>query len=456
MPRPSLSSINTAISEKSTIGIMTFMDKYWRQITRPGQATEQRVFAVLEAICKPVSFLALGGALLFGLLRWNGIELPVVLIDYVMPILLSAAIGYLTNWVAIEMLFRPYEKTLRHPFALLTLGYWRQGLIPKNKEAIAEKIAMTAERELIRPQVLAKDLCGMVGELLENKTVLCSIRSIMQSKMLEHSREIADYLAPRIEKEVITEMGRLFTADNVRKYWNTQIEPMLKSEDTKDRLADIMANFIATHSSDLADEIRPALVRMIQEYCQEKGGAMFGSMMFKMADYMTSGILSKETLGEGIKNWVEKPGSLTVIREKMALVMESCREYVVSSRNDDAIGAFVNGLCKEFKCYVHEALSARLQPAIIQIAQSEELWDSLVNQIPKCKPEVETFVSSYGLSAIIEKLNISGRNHEAIIQQDMPAFHKMINEISSQHLCAIQVLGFFLGGIAGSLLVWLK
>ena len=98
----------------------------------------------------------------------------------------------------------------------------------------------------------------------------------------------------------------------------------------------------------------------------------------------------------------------------------------------------------------------RLQPAIIQIAQSEELWDCLVNQIPKCKPDVERCVSSYGFPAIIEKLNISGRIREAIIQQDMPAFHSMINEISSQHLCAIQVLGFFLGGIAGSLLVWIR
>ena len=438
------------------MGMMTFMNKYWKQITSHGLVAEQRVFAMLEAVCKPVSFLALGGVPIFGLLRWNGLELPMVLVDYVIPILLSAAIGYLTNWVAIEMLFRPYEKTMRHPFALLTLGYWRQGLIPKNKEAIAEKIATTAEQELIRPQVLAEDLCGMVGELLDDKTVLCSIKNMMQSKMLEHSTEIADYLAPRIEEEVIAETGRLFTADNVRKFWNSQIEPMLKSEETKDRLTDIMANFISTHASDLADEIRPALVRMIQEYCQEKGGAMFGGMMFKMADYMTSGILSKETLGEGIKNWVEKPDSLTVIREKMALVMESCREYVVSSRNDDAIGAFVNGLCREFKCYIHEALSMRLQPAVIQIAQSEELWDCLVNQIPKCKPDVEKFVSSYGLPAIIEKLNISGRIREAIIQQDMPAFHSMINEISSQHLCAIQVLGFFLGGIAGSLLVWIR
>ena len=63
--------------------MMGFMNKYWKQITGYGLDAEQRVFAVLEAVCKPVSFLALGGVPVFGLLRWNGLELPDVLVDYV-------------------------------------------------------------------------------------------------------------------------------------------------------------------------------------------------------------------------------------------------------------------------------------------------------------------------------------------------------------------------------------
>lgn len=438
------------------LGIMTFIKGYWKRCNSHELTVEQRTFAVLEAICKPISFLVLGGIPVLGILRWQGLAIPEWIVVYAMPILLSAAIGYLTNWIAIEMLFRPYETTLRHPFAVLTFGYWRQGLIPKNKEAIADKIATTAEQELIRPKELAEDICGMVGELMENKTVLSSIRSMMQTRLLEHAKEISDYLAPKIEAEVMAEMRRLFTTDNVKAFWCSQIEPFLKSDETKERLADIVADFIAKHSSDLAEEIRPALVQLLQEYCEEKGGIILGKYLYMAADYLTSGILSKETLANGIKNWVEKPETLPAIRGKVALALESCREYVLSPGNDDAIGKFVNRLFQEFKGYIHNTLSTRLHAGIIQLANSEELWNDLMNQIPKCKPNLEKYVTTYGIPAIIERLNIGGRIRNTIAQQDMSAFHAMIQEISSQHLCAIQVLGFFLGGIAGILLVLVR
>ena len=58
---------------------------------------------------------------------------------FIMPILLGAVIGYITNWLAIKMLFRPhYEKKifgLHIPFTL--------GLIPKEMNRIAKSIGET-------------------------------------------------------------------------------------------------------------------------------------------------------------------------------------------------------------------------------------------------------------------------------------------------------------------------
>ncbi|MGI6550199.1 MAG: DUF445 domain-containing protein [Syntrophomonadales bacterium] len=56
--------------------------------------------------------------------------------------LISAFIGYLTNVVAIKMLFHP-----REPFRILKFEF--QGLLPRRQEEIALKIGEVVERELL-------------------------------------------------------------------------------------------------------------------------------------------------------------------------------------------------------------------------------------------------------------------------------------------------------------------
>lgn len=56
--------------------------------------------------------------------------------------LISAMIGYLTNVVAIKMLFHP-----REPIGIFGLEI--QGLLPRRQEAIANKIGEVVERELL-------------------------------------------------------------------------------------------------------------------------------------------------------------------------------------------------------------------------------------------------------------------------------------------------------------------
>lgn len=70
-----------------------------------------------------------------------------------MPVL-GAFIGYITNWLAIKMLFRPFEEKrifgIRIPFT--------PGLIPKEREKIAENIAETVKKHLLPEEKLLKVL----------------------------------------------------------------------------------------------------------------------------------------------------------------------------------------------------------------------------------------------------------------------------------------------------------
>ncbi len=60
---------------------------------------------------------------------------------------ISGLIGFTTNWLAIQMLFYPQK---RRPI----LG---QGLIPAQKEKIADRLSAAVERELINPDIIKKE-----------------------------------------------------------------------------------------------------------------------------------------------------------------------------------------------------------------------------------------------------------------------------------------------------------
>ena len=119
---------------------------------------EQRVFSALEVICATVSFLTILLLLpltIFVSCTGRGIApwFPAVL-----TVLLSAAVGYVTNYIAIQMLFKPYEKNPFHVLSLLTLGLWQQGLIPRNKDAIGAELGRVTQEELIGPDSLKKQI----------------------------------------------------------------------------------------------------------------------------------------------------------------------------------------------------------------------------------------------------------------------------------------------------------
>ncbi len=71
---------------------------------------------------------------------------------WVLPPLIGAIIGYFTNWLAIKMLFRPYK-------AIKVLGFklpFTPGILPRERERLAQSLGDTVAQELLTPQVIKK------------------------------------------------------------------------------------------------------------------------------------------------------------------------------------------------------------------------------------------------------------------------------------------------------------
>lgn len=65
--------------------------------------------------------------------------------------LVTAFIGWLTNWVAVRMLFHPRQ-------SIRALGTEMQGLIPKRQNELAEKIGDIVEKEFVSGHTIRKQL----------------------------------------------------------------------------------------------------------------------------------------------------------------------------------------------------------------------------------------------------------------------------------------------------------
>ena len=81
---------------------------------------------------------------------------------------ITAGIGWLTNWVAIQMLFHP-RKSIR-----VFLWHW-QGLIPRRQKQLAAESAEIIEQEILQQHMILHEIKKLeLGPYLENtaKTIV--------------------------------------------------------------------------------------------------------------------------------------------------------------------------------------------------------------------------------------------------------------------------------------------
>ena len=65
--------------------------------------------------------------------------------------------------------------------------------------------------------------------------------------------------------------------------------------------------------------------------------------------------------------------------------------------------------------------------------------------------KIEEFINNNANEMILKELNISKMVKETMDKLDIKKVHEIIDDLAAQHLVAIQVLGFILGGAIGLL-----
>ena len=149
-------------------------------------------------------------------------ELNTMLIKLALIVGIGAMIGWITNYVAIKMLFIPYKE--------INFGLFKiQGLIPKRKHEIAISIADTVQKELISLKDVTSTLDGeelearmgnMIDKILDEKLegeltkkfpmlamfmsedMLKKIKNMIKTSILENKDTIIEMFSNYLEEKV--------------------------------------------------------------------------------------------------------------------------------------------------------------------------------------------------------------------------------------------------------------
>ena len=135
---------------------------------------------------------------------------------------IGAMIGWLTNYIAIKMLFRPYKE-------MNFLFFKIQGLIPKRRSEIAVSIADTVQKELIslkditnslNADELEEKMGAVIDKILEEKLeseitkkfpmlamflsdeIINKIKSMIKTSILENKETIINMFTSYLEEKV--------------------------------------------------------------------------------------------------------------------------------------------------------------------------------------------------------------------------------------------------------------
>ncbi|ELP5177298.1 DUF445 family protein [Clostridium perfringens] len=356
---------------------------------------------------------------------------------YIIGALIGAVIGYITNWLAIKMLFRPREAKyifgMKLPFT--------PGLIPKEKSRIANKVGETVGTHLLNSDSLSKALKDDKIKAKFNEVAKEKINQVINSNStLEESLKntlgenyyalkgnmidnIAKTILESIQEEEFKNKVKFYIVDSIKERLNKNPEKIidfinsnkfreviintLEEEKTRDIIGKALLKEVKTlGKEDLTiEEVIPENIKpYIEEYVKSQKDTLVDIIKNLLRDNEVSHKI-KSAINDNIPSIVSMFLSGDVIYGKLvSLVDKSLSE----EENKEYI-------CDAALAFVHESMKKKVSDVINTVGEEklQVISDALGDKISK-KLNTEENIDS-----IISKLNCkisSFNSYEEIIK----------------------------------------
>ena len=191
--------------------------------------------------------------------------------QFLIMIIISGAIGWITNWVAIKMLFRPHKE--------INFGLFKiQGLIPKRKAEIGTGIASIIQNELIS----VKDVISNIDRVEFSKRLNSLIDDVLDKNLKKKVKEKFPLLQMFFSDKVAKDVGNTIkdiVMENQEKIFEIFSNYAEENIDFEVIISDKISNF----SLDKLEEIITLLAKKELKHIEVIGavlGVLIGAIQY--------------------------------------------------------------------------------------------------------------------------------------------------------------------------------
>lgn len=318
-------------------------------------------------------------------------------ISYIIAPLLGGVIGYITNDIAIRMLFRPH--TAKYVFGIHIP--FTPGIIPKEKGRIAEAVGGVISENLMNKEVLEKYLLSedMVGK----------VRSVVEEFIATQQRNketVSQFLGHYLSKEEIYTI-----AQNINHSITKQTYEKLADSSVGEKVAHIAIDHVA----------QKLTIDGAQELLSDIGGALGG--LGGMAAGLFGGNIVAKFLG--------------MLREPAEHFLAKNINTMLRDNGEEIVSNMIGG---EVDNFLNKPVSKLLEGHEEQLAQAVNTIESIYRSI----------ITEH-LPKILQSIDISKIVRERINEMDVNETEKLIFQVMDKELKAIVWLGALLGLVMGSI-----
>ena len=272
------------------------------------------------------------------------------MIKYLIGPAVGAVIGYITNDIAIRMLFRPHKAKyfmgIHIPFT--------PGIIPKRKNRIAESIGKSVSEDLMNREVLEKSLL---------------------------SEDMLGKIASAIDEFVSTQQKNDETIEQFAKHY-------LSNEDIASMRENVTTGIVKMMTAKLQDSrLGESIARMATEHVMEKtrkslAGKLGADMFLQPIALLVEGILAKH-INEILQNNSQQMVEDLVINESEQLMKMTMKQ--LTTDRDEQVAQIKRGILNAYHVIIIEHL-----PRILQDINISKIIEMRINEMDM--DEAETII----------------------------------------------------------------
>lgn len=322
--------------------------------------------------------------------------------------IIGGVIGYLTNWIAIKMLFRPYEEKrifgIKVPFT--------PGLIPKEKTRIAKSVGNAIGEHLLSSEIIVKSLCS---ENMNNRLKIWirqKVYSLITTKktLEDKFKEFLDYKYEYFITALKTSLSKL-TINNLKNEKNRdKMKEIIKIK--IDKILSLKGNHITNNY--IYKQIKASLINNTNEYLKSD------NFKHVLKSLIIENIKDEEVLNKKIGNIIPSNFSsnikVYVYRKKDNLsnyINEMLKEEENINKLKNTLKEVINNNVNSFMSMFVDvnAISDKTIVFLEEYLQREETKEEIVSLVNK---SIDKILDT-DLQDIIE--NIPENNKDVIVDE---------------------------------------